>query len=262
MSSQKPTIVLSHALGHGPKCYDPLANALHAAGFEFIAPRHPSIGAGVINSTMDREVTALRSAMQPALDAGKEIILLAHSYGGLVAPPTALGYTVSDRRAKGQKGGIKAVVYMTAFAAPDRGAYPLDAVFKSGSEFPAMLKRLEVDGKPTDNVLIGQTPEDKAGAGFMFYNDLEPAQIDTIFPLLECMALGAAMEPTKVIPADLTCTQAYILCEKDNAMPVATAEMYVSATPGMKVFRLDSGHAPFVSRVGEVVEILEGLAKE
>ncbi|KAJ7045776.1 Alpha/Beta hydrolase protein [Mycena alexandri] len=264
MSSQKPTIVLSHGLAHAPACYEPLATALRAAGFEFIAPRHPSLGAGVINATMDREVAALRSAMQPAIDAGKEIILLAHSYGGLVAAPAAQGYTLSERRAvEGSKsGGIKAVVYMTAFAASQKGAYPLDAVFKCGKELPAGMVRLEVDGKLTDNVVVTGTPEEKAAFQFVFYNDLEAAQVDTIVPLLESMALGAALEPTTVVPADLKCTQAYILCEKDNAMPPAVAEGYVSATPGMKVFRLDSGHAPFVSRVGEVVKILEDLARE
>lgn len=116
----------------------------------------------------------------------------------------------------------------------------------------------------TDNIPIpkSRTELENQIAQFMFFNTCTPEQTERCLGLLESMSLGAALEPTEVVPADLKTSLTYILGKKDNAMPVAVAEKFVAGTTGMKEVRMDTGHAPFVSHVDELVRVLEAVAQE
>lgn len=48
----------------------------------------------------------------------------------------------------------------------------------------------------------------------------------------------------------------YVLCERDNAVPVDRQEMM---SQGMDVVRLDLGHSPFVGHPEAVADLLEGV---
>ncbi|EJT69609.1 hypothetical protein GGTG_13225 [Gaeumannomyces tritici R3-111a-1] len=260
----KPAFVIVHGLTFPPPTFDRLRNALEGAGYDVAIPRMPSVGEGVIGATMATEVAAVRAAMAPALEAGKDIVLMGHSYGGIIITPTALGYTKTEREAQGLEGGVKAVVYLEAFAGWERGKYPMDVVFGSGSGIPEMFKPLVIDGKPTDNIPVPKSPTDmeKQASQFLFFNTCTPEDTEWCMGLLESMSLGAALEKTEVVPADLKASLTYIVGEKDNAMQPAIAERFVAGTPGMKEVRMDTGHAPFVSHVDELAKILEGIAQE
>ncbi|KAL8366515.1 hypothetical protein RB595_005012 [Gaeumannomyces hyphopodioides] len=264
MASNNTAFVIVHGLSFPPATFDRLRKVLEGAGYEVVIPRMPSVGEGVVRATTANEVAAVRAAMAPALEAGKEIVLMGHSYGGIIITPTALGYTKTEREAQGLKGGVKAMVYLEAFAGWEKGKYPLDVVFGSGSGMPDMFKPLEIDGKPTDNIPVPKSPTDleKQISQFMFFNTCTPEETDWCQGLLESMSLGAALEPTEVVPADLKASLTYIIGEKDNAMQPAIAEKFVAGTPGMKEVRMDTGHAPFVSHVDELVRILEAVAQE
>lgn len=147
MAADKPAFVIVHGLAFAPATFDPLRKALEGAGYDVSIPRLPSMGEGVVGATMANEVAAVRAAMAPALEAGEGIVLMGHSYGGMVITPAALGYGKTEREAQGLRGGVKAVVYLEAFACWERGKYPMDVVWGSGSGIPAMMKPLEVDGK-------------------------------------------------------------------------------------------------------------------
>jgi surfactin synthase thioesterase subunit len=51
-------------------------------------------------------------------DGGRDVILMGHSYGGVVATETVKGVTKHEREAKGLKGGVVRIVYMAAHAPP------------------------------------------------------------------------------------------------------------------------------------------------
>jgi hypothetical protein len=50
----------------------------------------------------------------------------------------------------------------------------------------------------------------------------------------------------------------YVICEQDNAIPPVAQEQ-MSRRAG-EVRRMDASHSPFLSRPGEVVELIAGLA--
>lgn len=54
-------------------------------------------------------------------DQGKDVMLIAHSYGGVPASEAIKGLSKAERERYGKKGGIVRVAYMTTLV-PDLGA--------------------------------------------------------------------------------------------------------------------------------------------
>jgi len=61
--------------------------------------------------------------MLPLLDDGKEVVVVGHSYGGLPAYLCTEGQSIAERTAAGKKGGVRSVVFLCAFAIPEKGSY-------------------------------------------------------------------------------------------------------------------------------------------
>lgn len=74
-----------HGAYHPPSCYTRLTQKLEAAGLEIVTPRLASLGEGVVGKTLDDDVAAVQTAAEALFAAGKEVVLVAHSYGGFVA---------------------------------------------------------------------------------------------------------------------------------------------------------------------------------
>ena len=125
-TNRKPVIVLINGGYHLPIHYYPLAEKLQQVGYGVALPRHVSVGLddSILDKTWEHDAQAARVMMQPHLDAGRELIVVGHSYGCIVATAVVEGNTVDDRRAKGLKGGVKAVLYIAGFAYAERGISP------------------------------------------------------------------------------------------------------------------------------------------
>lgn len=82
----------------------------------------------VCGKTYLDDVTVIRAAVEQPLAAGKEIVLVCHSYGGIPGSAAAEGYQVHERHEKSLPGGIKHIVYLAAFALPEKGMSLLSAI--------------------------------------------------------------------------------------------------------------------------------------
>lgn len=131
-----PTVVCVPGSWYPPTGFDPLRDRLTSKGIASAAVVNPSVGA---IATLDDDIANLRSEILPLIDAGTEIILLAHSYGGVVASGAAEGLTRDEYQKQGKKGGIVLIIYMTAFVTPK--GVSLKQMF--GGEFPPSM-RVEV----------------------------------------------------------------------------------------------------------------------
>ena len=122
-SPEKPVIVLVHGAWHRPLHYIELINGLRFKGFTVVAPLNATAGWDntIVGKTHFDDVRLIQSAMNPYLDAGKEVVLVCHSYGGIPGTAAAESNTVAERKAKGENGGIISVVYIAAFALPQPG---------------------------------------------------------------------------------------------------------------------------------------------
>ena len=63
----------------------------------------------------------IHTALLPLLDAGREAVLVCHSHGGVAGSAAVEDQTLADRAARGLLGGVKAVVYISSFAFPEKG---------------------------------------------------------------------------------------------------------------------------------------------
>lgn len=120
MTLIKPTIICLHGAYHPPACYDGIRTRLEAAGFEVVLPRNASLGKDT-NGSFEDDTAVVRKAVKTLVNQGKEVVIAAHSYGGFVGMNAAKGLTAPELEAEGRKGGIKAIVYMSATLAKSGG---------------------------------------------------------------------------------------------------------------------------------------------
>lgn len=124
--ASKPTVVFSIGAWLKPDTFDAIRAKLTERRIQSEAPAHPSIGAEPPNKTLADDVASLRSVLTRLIEEeGKDVVLVGHSYGGVVASGAAEGFAKADRKAAGQEGGVALVAYMAAFAL-DKGQSLLD----------------------------------------------------------------------------------------------------------------------------------------
>ena len=116
-----PTIVLVPGAWHLPIHYSLLILKLKSYGFPVESEKLPSV-----NSPKPKEQSVAKDAdfiknsvLKPLLDAGKDVVMLLHSYGGCPGSVAAKGQSKTERAAAGKKGGVVGLIFMCAFVAPE-----------------------------------------------------------------------------------------------------------------------------------------------
>ncbi|KAJ5663659.1 hypothetical protein N7507_004390 [Penicillium longicatenatum] len=116
MSKTLPSVVLVPGAWTAPKAYQKLIDALEAKTFEVHCPALPTNnGQQPPNSTFDADIQTVREAVQRLVDAGQEVIMLMHSYGGIAGTSGIRNLTRKDRQARSLPGGVVSLVYAAAF---------------------------------------------------------------------------------------------------------------------------------------------------
>lgn len=116
-TSDKPTIVLIHGAWHGSDCWDAVTSQLNEYQYPFHTPKLLSSG-GELSTTVAEDAAHIQKSISKLVAAGKELILVMHSYGGIAGTESAKGLLKKDRQAEGKLGGIISLVYVTAFLIP------------------------------------------------------------------------------------------------------------------------------------------------
>ncbi|KAJ5795112.1 hypothetical protein N7457_001711 [Penicillium paradoxum] len=239
----KPTFVFSPGAWISTVFFDAVREHLNDLGYPSECPAHPSVGAEPAFLTLEDDVASLRSVLTSLADEGKDIVLVAHSYGGVVASSASEGLLQHVRAESGKTGGIVRIVYLAAFAL-DKGQSLLGML--GGVPLPRM--RIEGDYVYVDSTDIG-------------YQDLPVEQQEkwngmTTHTSRAVFAGEATYEPWHDVPC------AYILCEQDMALPPAFQEGFASKMGGPEIIhRLPSSHSPFLSMPDRLVSVLEEIVK-
>jgi pimeloyl-ACP methyl ester carboxylesterase len=112
----KPTFIFSLGAWVIPAVYDATRSRLEDLGYPSECPAHPSIGAEPPSTTLSDDVTSFRNALIKLADEGRDLIVVGHSYGGIVTSCAVEGLNKRDRAKVGKSGGVIKVVYLAAFA--------------------------------------------------------------------------------------------------------------------------------------------------
>lgn len=135
--SDKPVLLFVTGAWHPPKCYDGLKSALIDLGYECVIPKMPTIGADSHGVTWEADKAKIIETSEPYFAEGREVVLIAHSYGGIPATAATEGQGISDRAEKGLKGGFHSIIFMAAFAIPVKG---WDLITTFGGAYPEWLE--------------------------------------------------------------------------------------------------------------------------
>ncbi|KAK2811463.1 hypothetical protein FQN50_002086 [Emmonsiellopsis sp. PD_5] len=92
MTNPKPTLVLVHGAYHSPAIFDPILPLLHVAGYRTTTVTLPSIGSSPGHTDNLADVKAARKVISAVVvELGHEAVVLAHSYGGMIASEAVQG---------------------------------------------------------------------------------------------------------------------------------------------------------------------------
>jgi hypothetical protein len=137
--SPKPAIIIVTGSFSPVDAYDDTIAPLRAQGYEVIVPALPSIGKKPgPPPTLYDDANLIASEAERFVDDGKDVVLIAHSYGGVVASQAVKGLSKKERESQGKKCGIVRIGYLTALV-PDEGK-----VGGSAND-PEMKSSIEVD---------------------------------------------------------------------------------------------------------------------
>ena len=119
--SEKPIIALVPGAWHSPVHYTKLIADLEGAGYTVVTKRNPSCDSSNPNAqSVTTDANSIRNELLlPHINAGKDVILAAHSYGGSPGCAAAKGLSQAERSAAGKKGGIIGLILICAFIAKE-----------------------------------------------------------------------------------------------------------------------------------------------
>lgn len=135
---EKPTIVLIPGACTEATCFDRIRPYLHDAGYETVAVSHTSANPTdpYAHTAETMALNVQENYVQPLLDAGKQVLVYAYSSGGSQTGTNGPSWVLSDREARGEKGGVIGIVYMSCAPVPAG----MDQLTYMGGAWPPFVK--------------------------------------------------------------------------------------------------------------------------
>jgi pimeloyl-ACP methyl ester carboxylesterase len=232
-SSGNRTVVLVHGAWHSPWCWNQVVTELNHYGTPSVTVDLPSCRD---DGTPAGDMHADADAIRQTLDRYDDVVLVAHSYGGIPATEAAAGHPA-----------VRHIVYVAAYNADEGESLMGYAVPDPG---PDVLN----PGTDLDIGATGMMAVKAERAPTLFYNDLEPAAAAEAVSHLRAMS-AAVLEQTPTAIAWKGIPSTYVLTGLDNATPtVVQRELCKRAG---QVYELeDSGHSPFLSQPKKVADVI------
>jgi pimeloyl-ACP methyl ester carboxylesterase len=235
-AGDKPTIVLVHGAFADTSSWDPVAERLRGDGFEVVVPDNPLRGPTV-------DTAALKTALD---DIDGEVVLVAHSYGGVPATNAATGDP-----------DVKALVYVAAYV-PDE------------NETLAQIQQRIPGELTSDRLVIGPyTNADGSGTGAtispaafadVFAADLPADQSASLAGTQRPLDLDALSQPSGP-PAWREVPSWYLVATGDQIIPAELARSMAS-TAGSTVEEIDASHAVLLSQPDAVADLITRAAEQ
>lgn len=246
MSMSPPTVVLVHGTWHTPAHYKAFTTALEATGLEVYCPLLPTCnGSRPPDSSFCDDVATIRSLVMSLVQSGKRILLIMHSYGGVVGSSALDGLSLSQRSAEGLLGGVVNLIYACAYILPVGSS--MASVVREVGYLEIMEQAINIDDTGTW-ALNDPAP--------LLYGDLSPEVSAKNVSMLVRTPKKILYEEAKSEPwREISTT--YVFTEKDGTcLPVyqkSMIEKVQAESVELRVIYLDCGHTPFLSRTQEIM---------
>ncbi|KAK2734710.1 hypothetical protein FQN57_001480 [Myotisia sp. PD_48] len=244
----KPTIALVPGAWHTPAHFEEFLAIFEKAGYPTKALQLPSVGASDPNvHTIETDAAVVREQLLlPLLDAGQNVVLVMHSFGGCVGSVAARGLSKKER---GSSGGVVGLVFLAAFLARES----LSLLNALGGEFHPWVKIHE----------NGQLEIEKDNAMELFFHDVPTDVAEKAFAGCKPQS-KAALSSASSAPAwadeFYNGRRGYVRCTLDRVTTPEIQDLMISKS-GVEwnVQNIESGHSPQLSHPQQLVDIIIGM---
>ncbi|RWA03735.1 hypothetical protein EKO27_g11370 [Xylaria grammica] len=251
-SATSPIVVIVPGAFGTPAGFDeiiPHLNGLqtHSGAYPSCNPPDP------MNATCSGDTEALRSILLSLLDQQRDVVILAHSFGGVVGGCAAKDLDRDTRKAQGHTSAVIGLLYVAGNVTLD-GESLFEAV---GSAYPPFIKQ----HKPSKGLCLIEPAME------ILFNDCKPD------PELEKSVLPHALrafETKASAPAwrdkGFDGRRTYIRTANDNCNPLPQQDAWIKKS-GVKwnIVNFETGHMPFVSQPealgAEIVKFVDEVMK-
>ncbi|KAI1292455.1 hypothetical protein F5Y03DRAFT_20983 [Xylaria venustula] len=237
-----PTVFFTPGAWHRPWIFDDVRSFLSARGFKTESSSLVTPGNTDPNVGLPADAAKIQSALKNLIDDGKEVVVVAHSYGGLVTSNAVEGLGVEQRTRDGFKGGIIMILYLAAFAIPanDSLSGALDG------HHPDWWDVSE------DGFITPMRPID------IFYADVETSLASKAVDALEPMPAQTGRDISAYDPVDEGFEVGYIFTKEDQAISLeAQKAMFARFPINSFSASLVSSHSPFFSMPGALADTVQ-----
>jgi pimeloyl-ACP methyl ester carboxylesterase len=284
--STKPQIVLVPGAWHLPSGFHKLTAPLESHNYTIHSRQMPSVGSeDSPNPPQDltQDVKALQDLVTQAIGSGNDVLVVAHSWGGIVSTSALVGFGKKEREARGEKGGVIRIAFIASIVWPE-GTSLTDGLETGPEEnktpdwfdmdvytpillpfLPSLPPFSSTCHNPTNNPTQGPLARLNEKALNTLYNDLPDSEARSTLATCKShawasMATKTTGDALKNIPAS------YLICEDDLAVPLVMQDMMVKGAKDrgvdMTETRIKAGHSPFLSQPDVVVRWIRKAAGE
>lgn len=253
----KPAFVLVHGAWHTPSHWEPLATVLISHGYRVVTPALPSCldpdePNVTIPTSQEPDIAAVRTAIIAQLDSGFNVVVVAHSYGGLPAGSACKGLARNARTEAGYQTSVIAFAAIATSVLP-KGMGPVQELENVGQVVEIVGDLMHIRPEP--------------GPYHWFYDDMSKQDAEKWITMCKpACSVTAAMQPSQYTAYEDIPVH-YLLCEKDKISSPAAQQavidrIHTGPNAGLVVEVIDAAHSPHLSKVEETATFLRRAAGE
>ena len=245
-----PSLIFVHGAWHSPEHWAPLTAILRKEGFSCFTPLLDFCGTERPVDSIRSSICQIRQIIATETTAGRNVVVINHSFGGSVGCSSVKGFTKKDHsRLSNGSGYVVGIIQLCAFTPQSKQSlYDVVGTPAFHCHGPDGWEIVH-DGDPRD----------------LFYNDLSDEEAQHWKSLLRKQSTASFLDRENVYPGWADVPVWYLCCSKDNAIPIAGQEAGIMAArnAGAKFTTryIECGHSPFLSKTkGTALFILDSLA--
>ncbi|TIC94256.1 hypothetical protein CH35J_009184 [Colletotrichum higginsianum] len=267
-----PTLLFIPGSWHKPSCYDKITRILQEKhGLRCISVTLPST-TGDPAATFGDDVDAARQALSRETAKGRNVVVIAHSYGGMVGNSVIKGFAPPRDAAKGSSAPTTSSTSADHRDTLSEGHIIGLVLIASGFTLTGLAFMDPFFGRPPPGWRVNSTTEYAelvADPREFFYHDLPPEEAEFWTSQLTTQSLKALFEGGEHAYAGWQDVPVwYIGTVQDQGLPVVAQRMTVGMARemGAKVEHreLQTSHSPFLSQpentASIVMEAVEAFA--
>ncbi|KAK9414555.1 putative catalytic protein [Seiridium unicorne] len=242
----RPTIVLVQGSFQLPDVYYRLRDALRGYGYSVNQPPLPSLNGqdkpDFASKSLTDDALSVRSEIKRLVEAGETVVLVMHSYGGLVGSEAVTeDLSFAQRRPNGLHGGFVHLFYFAAFIL-SKGQSVLGVFGGSANN----------DVKPDGRFTLSESAN-------LLYHDL-PEQ-EAQYWQSKIIDQSYAVQQTEITnEAYRFVSSTYVVCEADRGPPPQYQKMF-GTIAGSETQSINSGHSPMLSHPLELAKMIDQATK-